>query len=215
MAQDFLKRVKQKEDLKTLAQDIIGDPSLIPVLTGVIHDDKSSMKFYCTKLLRFLSDKTPKTLYSFYDDIAVLLRHPASFVQWDALFIIANLAAVDSRNKFMDILPEYFGLLYRPQMITAANVVCNAVKIVFAYPQEESRITQLLLKIPGTVYTYKGEPSPECNRVLCGHLIQCFDGYFHISKHQEEILTFVKTQLSSPRKQVVKTARLFLTKHAV
>jgi len=97
-------------------------------------------------------------------------------------------------------------------MITAANVVVNAWKVVINKPQFESDITRRMLSVPGIIYYYKGNPSPECNNVVCGHVIDCFEKYYSISENKSEILYFVKKQLLNSRKQVVKKAEKFFDK---
>ena len=98
-------------------------------------------------------------------------------------------------------------------MVTAANVIGNAWKIIMKKPEYEPDITKRILRIPDNTYLYKGEPSPECKNILCGHAIACFDKYFELSHSKEAILDFVAGQTNNPRKQTAKKAAAFLKKH--
>lgn len=155
----------------------------------------------------------PDKIYSYFSDAAKWLQNPNSFLKWDGIQILANLAVVDTQNRFAFIYEEYFGLIRDSEMITAANVARNAWKIVQAVPEWETDITQRLLEIPQIVYLHRGEPSPECNRVMCGHALDCFDHYFDLSKNQQAMLCFAHSQLNSSRKSVAKKAARFLKRH--
>ena len=112
--------------------------------------------------------------------MAALIGSPNSFIKWGAIITLSNLAAVDTENKFASVYEKYFGLIDADAMVTAANVVGNAWKTILSKPEYEQDITKRLLRIPENTYLYKGEPSPECRNILCGHAIDCFDKYFEV-----------------------------------
>jgi hypothetical protein len=209
----IIKDLKEKERLNDLVWEVIVKPSLLDDLFETIENTKSSIKFSCTKTIRLVSEKSPETVYPYFDQIVRLLQSENSFIRWDAVSILANLTRVDRFLKFDQIYDDYFDLIKGPQMITAANVIGNAWKIILAKPLRESDITRKMLKATGRVYLHKGEPSFECTSILCGHVIDCFDKYFETSNMKQEILSFVIEQLESPRKSVLMKAEKFLRKH--
>ncbi len=188
---------------------------MIKELIHVIETDKTSLKFYCTKAIRKASIKKPEAVYRYFDDIAALLDNENSFVKWDAISILANLAEADADKKFDAVFDKYFGLINSPQMITASNVVGSAHKIITARPEWEGRITKILLGVPGIVYYHKGRPSPECNNVICGHVIKAFGKYFDVSENKKDIMEFVKGQIKNERKKTAEAALKFLKKHSL
>ena len=97
-------------------------------------------------------------------------------------------------------------------MITAANVVENSWKFVIANPTLDADITFKLLNIPNFIYFNKNQISPECNKIVCGKVIESFDKYFNNSCYQDLMIDFVEKQLSSARKSIVKLAKKFLEK---
>lgn len=127
---------------------------------------------------------------------------------------MSNLVAVDHEDKYGSIYQDYFELIQDPQMITAANVIGNAWKIVLAKPELETDITRRLLEVPNIIYLNKGEPSPECNRIVCGQVLECFEHYFDYSGNQAAMINFAEEQLGSSRKSVVKIAENFLRQHS-
>lgn len=210
---DLLARLKEGPDFGWLFAEAGNDPKLLPMLFEIVQRERSAVRYSCTKALRILSEQQPDAIYPYFDDVANWLQDSNSFVKWDGILILANLAAVDARHRFAAIYEDYFGLIRDSKMVTAANVAGNAWKIAQAVPEWESDITQRLLEVPKIVYIHHGEPSPECNRVMCGHVLDCFDHYFDLSHNQEAMLRFAHAQLDSPRKSVAKKAAHFLKKH--
>lgn len=211
MNSDLLKnRLKEKPDINTIISEVINTPSMIAELIDIINTDKSSVKFFCSKIIRLVSEQNSRLVYNYFDDIAKLIYSRNSFIKWDGITILSNLLSVDSDDKFISIYQYYFSLMNAPEMITASNVVGNSWKVVLNKPQFESDITRRMLSVPNIIYYYKGNPSPECNNVVCGQVIDCFEKYYSISENKSEILYFVKEQLTNSRKQVVKKAENFL-----
>jgi len=206
-------RLTKKNDINILVSEVIDRSSMIPELLEIINTDKTSLRFSCTKIIRLVSEKKPELVYMYFDDISKLIYSTNSFIKWDGIRIISNLISVDSKGKFDLIYEEYFKLLNVPEMITSANVIGNAWKVVLHKPQYEKDITERLTKVRGITFFNKGKPSPECNRIACGHVIDCFDKYFSVSQNKEKILCFVRGQLLNSRKAVAKKAEKFLKKH--
>lgn len=205
--------LKAKPDLKLFVNDVIEDKTILDSLFDIVATETSSIKYVCTKIIRMVSEKEPELIYPYFEILAKWIHHKNSFIKWDGIIILSNISAVDDENKFKDIYQDYFALIQDPQMITASNVVGNAWKIVLAKPELENDITKRLLKVPDIVYLHKGSPSPECNYIVCGQVLECFDHYFNSSENQSEMINFAKEQLNSKRKSVVKTAEKFLKQH--
>ena len=191
------------------------DPQFLDALFEIVRSEHSAVRYSCTKILRMLSERQPDKIYPYFDDVANWLRDSNSFVKWDGILTLANLASVDAQRRFASVYEEYFGLIRDSKMVTAANAAGNAWKIVQAVPEWESDITRRLLEVPQIVYLHHGEPSAECNRVMCGHVLDCFDHYFDLSKNQQAMLCFARSQLNSSRKSVAKKAARFLNKHEI
>jgi hypothetical protein len=161
-----------------------------------------------------VSERHPEFVYPYFEEVAALIESPNSFIKWGAIITLSNLAAVDTENKFASVYEKYFDLIAADAMVTAGNVVGNAWKIILSKPEYEQDITRRLMRIPENIYLHKGEPSPECRNILCGHAIDCFDKYFELAHDKNGILAFASAQTHNPRKQVAKKAAIFLEKHA-
>lgn len=212
---DFLLCLKEAPDLEQLLTKAGNDPQFLDALFEIVRSEHSAVRYSCTKILRMLSERQPDKIYPYFDDVANWLRDSNSFVKWDGILTLANLASVDAQRRFASVYEEYFGLIRDSKMVTAANAAGNAWKIVQAVPEWESDITRRLLEVPQIVYLHHGEPSAECNRVMCGHVLDCFDHYFDLSKNQQAMICFARSQLNSSRKSVAKKAARFLKKHEI
>ena len=213
--EELLLRLKETPNLNWLLAEAENDPRLLNTLFEIVRCEHSAARYCCTKFLRILSEQQPDKIYPYFGDAASWLQDPNSFVKWDGILILANLAAVDTQHHFASVYDEYFGLIRDSKMVTAANVAVNAWKIVQAVPDWESDITQRLLEVPQIVYLHHGEPAAECNKVMCGHVLDCFDRYFDLSRNQKAMLCFARIQLNSSRKSVAKKAARFLKRHGV
>nr|WP_321302697.1 hypothetical protein [uncultured Trichococcus sp.] len=209
----LLEKIQGKTDLEAFVREVLQQPEYIPVLFAIIKNDPGSTKFYCEKVIRIVSERHPELVYPYFEEVAALIECPNSFIKWGAIITLSNLAAVDTENKFASVYEKYFDLITADAMVTAGNVVGNAWKIILSKPEYEQDITRRLMRIPENIYLHKGEPSPECRNILCGHAIDCFDKYFELAHDKNGILAFASALTHNPRKQVAKKATAFLKKH--
>jgi hypothetical protein len=100
-------------------------------------------------------------------------------------------------------------------MITASNIIKNSWKIALAKPKLAEKITKEILKAEITPYENKGQLSPECNNVVCGHAIDAFEKYYDEIKDKKPVVGFIKRQVHNTRKSVSKKAEKFLSKHGI
>jgi len=110
-------------------------------------------------------------IYPYFNFLVKLLDSENNFLKWGAIITIVNLYIVDSKNHFEKIFNNYYAPVKGRMMVTAANIVGNSWKIAQAKPKLSDRIVDEILKIEKVKYRYKGELSPECNNVVCGHAI--------------------------------------------
>jgi hypothetical protein len=202
------KTLKKEELYKTVEHDF----SLVPVLIDGLSSPRPTVKYCCGKVLMDFSAKYPQSLYPYMDVFIKLLESKYRILTWNGIFIIANLAKVDDKQKFDSIFDMYFGLLKNDYMVTVANVVINSGKIVFAKPYLNAKVTRALLLVEDIDIT--PHLTEECKRVIIEKAIQTFSLFFgKLEKELKvEIYNFVKRQLNSPRETLRKEAELFLDK---
>lgn len=183
-----MNHLKKKPNLDDFVNDVIEDSILLELLFEIVSTDQSSIKYACSKMIRKISETRPDIIYPYFEVISHWLTHKNSFIKWDGILTLSNLAKVDVEDKFNLIYKDYFSLVQDPQMITAANVIGNAWKIVLAKPECENDISHRLLEVPDITYLYKGEISPECNYIVCGNVLESFDQYYDVSNNKEVMI---------------------------
>lgn len=212
--QILINQLSTNPDLNQIIDEFIKDSTALNALFEIVITESSSIKYTCSKIVRRLSEQKPELIYPYFEDIVKWTHHNNSFIKWDGILTVSNLAAVDYEDKLKTIYQDYFALIHDPQMITAANVVGNAWKFVLAKPELESDITMRLLEVPNIIYINKGEPSPECNYIVRGKVLECFDHYFDCSGNQAAMIKFAEELLGCRRKSVGKNAEKFLRNHS-
>jgi hypothetical protein len=198
-----------KEGLRRLVEQDFG---LLPVLLEGTGSAKAAVRYGCAKVLMDLSAEHPERLYPYIDEFIALLDSKYRILTWNALAIVANLAAVDGDKKFDASFDKYYGFLDNEYMVTVANTVGNSAKIALAKPYLIPRITAELLKVEDVSVT--PHLTEECKRVIVEKAVGTFDLFFDKlgEKEKKEVLGFVERQLNSSRRTLSEKAAGFLEK---
>ena len=213
MADELLVKLADKSLTKEgLRRRVEQDFGLLPVLLEGTGSAKAAVRYGCAKVLMDLSAEHPEQLYPYMDSFIALLDSKYRILTWNALAIIANLAAVDGDKKFDAAFDKYYGFLDNEYMVTVANTVGNSAKIALAKPYLIPRITAELLKVENVSLT--PHLTEECKRVIAEHAVKTFDLFFDKlgEKEKKEVLGFVERQLNSSRTTLSAKATGFLEK---
>jgi|SRR5208283_4380094 len=197
-----------KPDLRELATLIISEPQLIPSLFDTIESPPSAgAKFAAAKLLQFVSEESPATLYRHFDSLVALLVNDNSFIRWNGILALGNLGGVDTDNKLDRILEQYLAPIAGPQMIDAANTIRGATAIALAKPNLADRIALAIRTVERAHYS-----KPECRNVALGHAILALQEIFSILHDQRAAELFVRRQRRNPRNATRTKALIFAKK---
>ena len=205
---DLLQEIGQKEtDKNEIVDRVIRHPELIPEIIEGLSAKKARTKYGCAKVLRLLSEKKPEILYPWFDFFVDLLESDNSFLKWDAIHVLGNLAAVDTENRFEKAYDRYFAPISGLVLITATNVIGGAAKIALAKPALTERIAGEILKVEKARYQ-----TDECRNVALGQAIDSFDLFFDQIDNKEPVVDLVQRQLENTRNATRKKAERFLKK---
>ncbi len=207
----LLQKIAQAEvNKESIADKIITKSELLPEVLEGLSSDKPNVKYGCAKVLNIISEKEPKILYPKIDFFISLLDNDNNILKWNAILIIANLTAVDSKNEFEKNFDKYFASISGPVMITAANVVKGAAKIALTKPKLIEKITRELLKVEKAKYA-----TTECRNVALGHTIKSFDQFFNQIKDKEPVTRLIRKQLKNTRNATKRKAEKFVKKYKI
>src|SRR4051812_21381716 len=81
-------------DAEKIAFTVIERARAIPVVLHSLVSSDPNAKYGAAKVLRLVSERSPRLLYPYFDEFVRLLDSDNAFLRWDALHILGNLAAV-------------------------------------------------------------------------------------------------------------------------
>jgi hypothetical protein len=200
---------KPSANIDAIAKRIARHPQALPEVFDGLHADKAKVKYGCLKLLRRISEKAPAVVYPETDRLIALLDSENNILQWGAIIVLGNLAAVDSQNRIEKILDRYLQPISGPVLVTAANVMGGAAKIARAKPHLADRIAHSLLQVETANYR-----TAECRNVALGKAVESLDLFFDCIQKQQPVVEFVERRLKNRRNAVKQKALAFLKRHA-
>ncbi len=202
---------KKEDNAERIAGTVIEKSDLLTGVLDGVNSPITRVRFNSANVLRAISEKKPEILYPHFDFFERLLESENTIFKWNAIDIIANLAAVDVGNKLDRVFKKFHALLNEGTLITAAHVVKGYGKMARAKPGLQDRVTDELLSVDQVPL-----PTDECRNIVKGKAIDAFALYFGQARSKKsEIATFVKGQLNNRRGSTKKRAEAFLKRFAV
>ncbi|MGO9202994.1 MAG: hypothetical protein ACLQM8_20950 [Limisphaerales bacterium] len=205
MAAPLARLGKAASNPRELARRAMKNPRWSEELTRGLEADKARIKYGCAKALRIVSQERPELLYPHFDFFVRLLDNENKILQWEAAFVLSQLARVDSDDRFAAIFDKYFSPIIGPTMITAANVIRGGARIGQAKPHLADRIAAEVLKVSRARYQ-----TAECRNVAIGHAILALGDVFDLLNNPRRVLHFVRKQITNSRPATCKKAAQFL-----
>jgi hypothetical protein len=196
---------KKDVNVASLATRALEDAGVLAELLDGILAKKDFIRFNSFKILLFISEKHPEILYPRWDFFSGLLDSDNSYLQYIAIYLIANLARADANGRLEGLFEQLYGILDSEGTIAAAHLARNSGKIARAKPRLRARITKKLLNIDRT---HRGKQK----ELIKGHAIEDLGEYFEEAENQPEVIEFVRKQLQSQSPKTKKLAREFLKK---
>jgi hypothetical protein len=188
-----------------LALTAIRKPRMLPAIIEGLKADKARVKYGCAKALRLVSEQRPDRLYPFFDCFVGLLDHENKILQWEAMFVLSQLARTDDDDKVADVFDKYFSPIPGPVMITAANAIQGGARIAQAKPHLADRVAAEILKVGRARYQ-----TAECRNVAIGHSIVALGAILPLLRHPVPAVTFVRKQMRNSRPATRKKVEHFL-----
>lgn len=195
---------KKSVSIESVAKKALKDKKVLSELFEGILSKKETIRFNCFKVLLLISEEHPKVLYPKWDFFVKLLSSDNTYHKFIAIYLMANLTRVDTKNKFEKIFNKYYSLLDDKSVIPPSHLAGNSGKIAKAKPKLQTNITNKLLSIDKTHH------HPERKDLIKGYAIEAFSEYFEEAKNKKKIIEFVKEQLKSKSPTTRKKAKEFL-----
>ena len=191
--------------MRILAEKVIEAEKISEALEGILSK-KDEIRSHSFKILMHVSEEQPEILYPKYDYLANLLESDNHYQRYISINILANLAVIDTKNKFEKIFDKYFSNIDGDRTMVAGQAALNAGKIAKTKLNLQKKITKRLLNIGKT---HKGKQID----LIKAYVIEAFTEYFEESSDKNKILDFVKAQLESKSPKTRRLAKKFLKKN--
>ena len=188
-------------DIEAVAERAAADEALVSELLDGLESRNETYRYNCFKVLLLVSEEHGEALYQRWDRFVKLLSSRNTYHRLSALQIMANLARVDTEDRFEAVFDLYFGLLDDPSVIPAAHVARAAGRIANAKPELEPKITDRLLSIDRTHH------DPDRRHLIKGYALEAFAEYFEAAGDRDRIVDFVKEQVDGGSPRTRKVAR--------
>ncbi|MFQ5627137.1 MAG: hypothetical protein ACE5I1_00135 [bacterium] len=199
----------KESDKEAIAEQVIEKPELLSEVFAGLSAKTARIKYGSDKVLRIISEKSPGLLYPKIDFFISNLDNDNNFLKWGAIDVLANLTSVNQKNEFEDIFEKYFAPIPGPVLVTAANTIKAAARIVSAKPELADKIAVEILKVEHANYR-----TAECRNIALGQAIETFGQIFDHLRDREPVIKLVQKQLGNTRNATKKKAAAFLKKHA-
>jgi hypothetical protein len=157
------------------------------------------------KALAVTAARDPTRVYPHFDHIAALLDSDCKIVRWNALQIIASLAATDRARKIEAILDRYLAFVQGGDLISAANAIRGAARIAACQPALVDRIVSAILGAEHATFR-----TAECRNVAIGEALDAFAVLGPAVCRRADVAAFTGRATANPRGAVAKRARRLL-----
>lgn len=194
---------KKGIDLEEIADDALSDEKLFKTLMDDIKSKDNTVRFNAFNALQIISENNPNYLYPQWDYLQNMLESKNNYHKYIAVYLLANLTAVDSENRFNKIFDEYFGLIKGNKTMIASHVILNSRKIANNKPELKSEIIEILLK---TDELHEGRQK----ELIKSYAIETLRKISPDRDDKKKIEYFVKLQLNSPSPKTRSAAKCFI-----
>lgn len=173
----------------------------VPAVVKRMAAPSGTDRFDAGKALCATAAKDPARVYPHFDTFAALLDSDSKIVCWNALQIIALLAAADVGRKLDAVLDKYLSFIRGNNLVSAANAIGGATRIGCCRPDLVERLIPAILEVEHA--TYK---TPECRNVAIGQALDTFQELGPSVCRRPDVVAFILRQRANTRAAVAKSA---------
>ncbi len=192
----------KKPDLDPIRMMCLDHGPFRDELVENLASKNETLRYNSFLILNSIAEEQPKLLYQYWDTFVNYLKSEKVLQVLAGIELVSRLLPADSENRFHDIEDYYFSLINHPNIIPIRYLMLNCWRVGKSRPEYIPRIRNLIFSIDGINQEHKG--------LLKGDGILAFTELWDLINEKEEIIEFVKDQLSSDSPKTVKEAKKFL-----
>lgn len=192
-------------DSNKLAACAPSDKKLFKELLGGIVSKDNTIRQNSFKTLQIISKENPGFLYPRWDHFAEMLKSNNNYHKYIAVYILADLTAVDGENKFEKIFDDYYEILAGDKAMTASHVALNSGKIMLNKPELQDKIIDILLNVENI---HQGKQK----ELIKAYVIEALRKVYPKIKDKKRVMGFIKEQRNSSSPKTRDLAACFIEK---
>ncbi|UTB31940.1 MAG: hypothetical protein NKF70_10590 [Methanobacterium sp. ERen5] len=190
-------------DTKKLALESLNNTELFNELIKGIRSKDKIVRTNSFNALMMVADENGDILYPKWDYLHEMLISNNSNEQYVAIYLLANLTAYDTENKFEAIFDDYFSLICGEKTMPASHVILNSGKLIENKPELRPNIIFNLLN---TDETFKGRQKD----LLKVYVIETLRKIPSDPSDKTVIEEFIKSQLNSSSSRTRSAAKCYV-----
>lgn len=194
---------KKDVNIQKLAEKTLSDDDLFGELMEGILSKDNTIRGNSFKTLEIISEEKPEFLYHEWDNFQEMLKSKNNYHKYIAIYLLANLTAVDEDDKFKSTFDDYFAILGGDKAMTASHAALNSSKIALNKPELQERIVDNLLNIDEI---HQGKQK----EMIKAYAIESLEKMYPEIEDKERVKEFVKAQLESSSPKTRKAVAGFL-----
>lgn len=176
-------------------------PTRVPAAVQAMAVPFGTARFAAGKALALTAARDPRRVYPYFDVVAALLESESKIIRWNAIQIIASLAQADSDRKLDALLDTYLAFIRGGNLISAANAIQGAGRIVRGRPDLLGRIIPAILGVERATYE-----TAECRNVAVGQVLGVLSELWSSVCRRPDVAKFVRRQKTNTRAAVARQA---------
>ncbi len=176
-------------------------PARVPAAVQAMAAPVGTARFAAGKALSLTAARDPGRVYPYFDVVAALLESESKIVRWNAIQIIASLAQADSDRKLDALLDTYLAFIRGGNLISAANAIQGAGRIVRSRPDLLDRLIPAILGVERAAYE-----TAECRNVAVGQVLGVLSELWSSVRRRPDVAKFVRRQKANTRTAVARQA---------
>lgn len=196
--------LNQKDvNIKKLAHDTLSDENLFKELMDGILSKDNETRSNSFRTLLIISESKPEFLYREWDYFQEMLYSSNNYHRYIAIYLLANLSAVDGKKRFEPIFEDYYEILAGEKVMNASHVAANSPTIFKNKPELRLPIIKKLLNID-TIHQGRQK------ELVKAYVVEALLKIYPEAEDKEKIVEFVKMQLESSSPKTRDMAAKFL-----
>jgi hypothetical protein len=165
------------------------------------------VKYGFAKGLLKIGEENPEQLYTYLDDIVVLLKSENNVLKWTGIDLIGYLSAVDKGNKTDNQLIMLKKFLHGGYLITCNHAIFALGLIAQTRPQHKKKIIKELLVIEQDTFE-----TDECKNIATGKVLEVFSQLLADIKADKDAIGFIQRATQNKRNSTKKRAIQLINK---